>query len=75
MKNLEKKVAVAEVAMLKCEQEYQAKLARSEESRVKFTQEFEERRLGLWLEDLRHLLEKDFVEERGDLETEGSGGE
>ncbi len=45
-------------------QENQAKLARSEESRVKFTQEFEERRLGLGLEDLRHLLEKDFAEER-----------
>ena len=30
---------------------------------MKYTQEFEERRLG-GLEDLRHLLEKDFAEER-----------
>ncbi len=37
MENLEKKMAAAEVAMLKCEQENQAKLARSEESRVKDT--------------------------------------
>jgi hypothetical protein len=46
VENLEKKVAAAEVAMLKCEQENQAKLAQLEESRVKYTQEFEERRLG-----------------------------
>ena len=63
MENLEKKVAAAEVAMLKCEQENQAKLARSEESRVKDNQQFEERRLR-GLKDLRHLLEQDFAEER-----------
>ena len=76
MENLEKKVAAAEVAMLKCEQENQAKLARSEESRVKDNQQFEERRLR-GLKDLRHLLEQDFAEERETwrLKIVAGGGE